>query len=272
MIRRAMRHPTLVALPLFAALLAIAPPARAAACAATPSQSQSDLQKEVDRLRTENDQLKQQLADALERLKKLEAEKAAPPSPTSTDGASGQAAPAEAPEVVPADPSLGPGGLLALFQADYLAAFSSAPAPPASAKDRTDFELHLKKLANWCEKENRENIKTLTWPGRIDPNSVRASGRSVAMDLLFRNGKREFRVPVTVNDTMLAKVRRGDLMDFGNLSITALVRPRVRVDASRPAPGAFEVPPMVGPYLTFAFDYEVKSLVPAEQAAPKAGR
>jgi hypothetical protein len=35
------------------------------------------------------------------------------------------------------------------------------------------------------------------------------------------------------------------------------------VNGSRPAPGAFENPPMVGPYIDFLYELELKSVVPA---------
>jgi hypothetical protein len=268
-----MRTPTPAAAALFATVLACAAPSHAAPAAPAAQQSQSDLQKEVDRLRQENQQLKQQLADAADRLKKLEADKAAPPATPAAAPSAPATAPADtAPEVVPADPNLGPAGLLSALQANYLSNFSSAPAQPTNLKEQSEFTAHLKKLEVWANQANRDNIKTLTWIGRIDSSSMRPAGTKIALDLIFGSGNNTYRVPVTVTEAQLSRVRSGNLIDFGDLSVTALVRPKLRVDASRPAPGAFEARRMAAPYLLYAFDYDVKSIAPSGQPQGNGGK
>jgi hypothetical protein len=54
------------------------------------------------------------------------------------------------------------------------------------------------------------------------------------------------------------------------VTVNARVSPRMRVNPSRTAPGAFDVPPSVGPYLEFGYDLDVRSMVPAQQADPNA--
>jgi hypothetical protein len=269
-----MRMKTLAAATLFAACLVAPSTGTNAHAAPAPQQSQSDLQKEIDRLRQENEQL----SNTVEQLKKeIAALKAAADAAKQAPSAAPTAPTAPAPtappaDVVPADPSIGPGGLLSMLQAEYLSAFDSAPRTPADGGEAVQFSNHLKKLEAWCTRMNRRYVRTFSWVGRIDPPSIRVEKTSASMDLLFQNGTRQFRVPVTLSTTQASRVRQGDRWYFGDVDVTAVVRPRVRVDPARSNPGAFEVPPMVGPYLTYAFEYEVRSIEPVPEAkdtAPK---
>ena len=273
-----MRTKTLAAATLFAACL-VGPFAGTAAHAApAPQQSQSDLQKEIDRLQQENDQWKSTVEELKKEIAKLkaaladQAKQVQGSAPAATAPAAPTVPPAPPADVVPADPSIGPGGLLAMLQAEYLASFDSAPQSPASGGDGVTFANHMKKLESWCARANRRYIRTYTWVGRIDPQTARADKLSASMDLLFQNGTRQFRVPVTLSSTQASRIRQGDRWYFGDVEVTAVVRPKVRIDPARSNPGAFEVPPMVGPYLTYGFDYDVRSIEPAPEpkdAAPK---
>lgn len=278
MIRAAMRMKTLAATALFAACLASPIAGTGAHAAPAPQQSQSDLQKEIDRLQQENDQWKATVEELKKEIAKLkaaladQAKQAQGASPAAPAPAAPTVPPVPPADVVPADPSIGPGGLLSMLQAEYLAAFDSAPQSPANGGDGVGFANHLRKLEAWCARANRRYIRTFTWVGRIDPQSVRADKLGASMDLLFQNGTRQFRVPVTLSSTQASRIRQGDRWFFGDVEVTAVVRPRVRVDPARSNPGAFEVPPMVGPYLTYGFDYEVRTIEPVPEpkdTAPK---
>lgn len=242
------------------ALIALAPsaptaaPAQAAPGQAAAGQSVSDLRQEIDRLRKELSTRDADLAAALARIKELEAQLAA-----AKGGGSAPAAPAPAPAPVPADPSIGPGGLLASVQADYLGAFPTVP----DAGDQQKLSLHLRALENWCTKANRDGIGQRAWTGRIDPGSVQVSGRDVAFTAIFTNGSKDYKVPVTAEQSMLARVRTRDGLETGPVTMTGVVRPILRVNPARPAPGAFENPPLVAPYIEFFYQFELKSIVPA---------
>lgn len=242
-----------------AALVALAPSAPTAAQAApgpaAPGQSVSDLRQEIDRLRKELSARDADLAAALGRIKELESQLAAAKGASSAPAES--AAPAPAP--VPADPSIGPGGLLASVQADYLGSFPSVP----DAGDPQKLNLHLRALENWCTKENREGIGQHAWTGRIDPGSVQVSGRDVAFTAIFTNGSKDYKVPVTAEQSVLARVRTRDGLETGPVTMTGVVRPMLRVNPARPAPGAFENPPLVAPYVEFFYQFDLKSVVPA---------
>ncbi len=269
---------TLAAGTLFAACLAGPLVGATALAAPATQQSQSDLQKEIDRLRQENEQWKTMVDELKTEIAKLkaaladQAKQAQGGAPAAPAPAAPTVPPVPPADVVPADPSIGPGGLLSMLQAEYLSAFDSAPQSPANGGESVAFNNHLRKLESWCTRANRRYIRTFTWVGRIDPATARADNNGASMDLLFQNGTRQFRVPVTLSTTQASRIRQGDRWYFGDVDVTAVVRPRVRVDPNRSNPGAFEVPPMVGPYLTYAFDYEVRSIEPAPEpkdTAPK---
>jgi hypothetical protein len=170
------------------------------------------------------------------------------------------------PAPVPADPTLGPGGLLSSLQADYLAAFPTLP----DLKDQQAFNLHLRALENWCAKANRDGTKQYSWTGQVDPTSLSTNGKTASFVIVFTNGKREYRTPVTVEQSMVSarvRTRDGGIVP-GDLVFNGIVRPRLSVNGRRPQPSAFENPPMLAPYLEYFYEFEVKSMTPVAPAAP----
>lgn len=237
-------------------------PAAAALAQDTPPQSMSDLRQEIDRLRQELTRRDADLDAAKAQIAALKAEiaalKAAAQQPASQSGGSAPAT-APAPAPVPADPTIGPGGLLSALQAEYLAAFPSLP----DISDQQKLNLHLRSLEPWCAKANRDGIRQYSWVGAVEQSSVRAQGRNVAFVVVFRNGTREFKQPFVVDQGMLTRIRgRDGGLSGGDLQFNVIVKPKLTVNGARPAPGAFENPPMVGPYIDFLLDLELKSVVP----------
>lgn len=243
------------------ALTAVVPAAGQATPAQAPpaaGQSITELRQELQRLAQELKQKQAELDAALARIKALEAQAAAPAT-AAPGSATPPAPPAPVPPPVPADPSIGPGGLLATYQAEYLSAFGDVP----DGTDPQKMNLHLRALETWCAKGNRDGIKRHSWTGQIDASSFSCSGRNCSFTAVFRNGVREFRYPLTVDQGMLARVRdRNGAPMAGDLVFDVVVRPRLTVNASRPARGAFETPPMVAPYVEYLLDLEPRSILP----------
>ncbi|MEI6475317.1 MAG: hypothetical protein WCO75_07980, partial [Planctomycetota bacterium] len=163
---------------------------------------------------------------------------------------------------IPADPSIGPGGLMASLQADYLAAFPTVP----DANDSRQLGLHLRALESWCAKANREGTKQYIWVGRVDQDTVTKSGKNVSFMVTFVNSNKVFKVPVTVDQSVLTNVMTRTAINNGDLAFSGVARPRLRVNSARPAPSVFENPPMIAPYLEYFFSFNVKSIVPAAGA------
>jgi hypothetical protein len=228
-----------------------------------PAQSMSDLRQEIERLRQEVAQRDAELAAAKERVARLEKEltdlKARPASGSGPDAAPS----AVPPPPVPADPAIGPGGLLASLQAKYLEEFPSMPDTSTPQK----LNLHLRALESWCARANRDGIKQQAWTGRIDPATFSSNGRTCSLDARFVNGTQEFRFPLTLDQGLLSKVRdAGGGPVAGDVVFNAIVKPRLRVNPGRPAPQAFEQPQMVAPYVEFVLDLDVRSIVPPPSA------
>jgi hypothetical protein len=226
-----------------------------------PAQSMSDLRQEIERLRQDVAQRDAELAAAKERVARLEKE-IADLKARSAGGASAQPdvpPPASVPPPVPADPSIGPGGLLAAMQARYLADFPTMPDTSSPQK----LNLHLRALEGWCARTNRDGVKQQSWTGRIDPAGFTSNGRTCSFTALFVNGTREFRVPLSLDQGVLSRIRDGSGAPArGDVVFNAIVKPRVRVNPDRPSPEAFLHPPMLAPYVEFVFDLDVRSVVP----------
>ncbi len=245
-------------------------------------ESISDLRQEIDRLRLELAKRQADLDAALQRIKALEAGTAADPEPatkatpaptpaTATSPAKSMAPatpakplvnhmpPAPMPAPIPADPTIGPGGLMASMQADYLTDYPTVP----DANDTKQLNLHLRGLQNWCVKANRDGTKQYIWVGRVDQGTIQSSGKNVSFMATFVNSNRYFTVPITVDQSVIARIRTSNGIEPGDLAFSGIVQPRVRVNSRRPAPSAFETPYMLAPYIEFFFSFNVKSIVPA---------
>jgi hypothetical protein len=241
-------------------------------------ESISDLRQEIDRLRLELEKKQADLEAALQRIKALETGTAADPAPatkptpaTATSPAKSTAPttpakplvnlmpPAPMPQPIPADPTIGPGGLMASMQADYLAAYPTVP----NADNTKLLTNHLRGLANWCTKANRDNTKQHIWVGRVDQGTIQTNGKNVSFMATFVNSNRYFTVPITVDQSVIARIRTRNGIEPGDLAFSGIVTPRVRVNSARPAPSAFETPYMLAPYVEFFFSFNVKSIVPA---------
>ena len=241
-------------------------------------ESISDLRQEIDRLRLELEKKQADLAAALQRIKALETGTAADPAPTTKPTPATATSPAKStapttpakplvnlmppapmPQPIPADPTIGPGGLMASMQADYLAAYPTVP----NANNTKLLTNHLRGLANWCTKANRDNTKQHIWVGRIDQGTIQTNGKNVSFMVTFVNSNRYFTVPITVDQSVIARIRTRNGIEPGDLAFSGIVTPRVRVNSARPAPSAFETPYMLAPYVEFFFSFNVKSIVPA---------
>ena len=245
-----------------ARLAAVAPIAFCLAAAAPQDQTAGDLRREIDQLRQQVAEQQADLDAARARIQELEQQLA---DRSRSSGAATGAAPDATPPTptpVPADPNLGPGGLLSSLQADYLAAFPSDP-PARGTGSTAPLERHWSALRTWATKVEREGVRSLSWTGTIDPNSVRSSNRTVTFTVIVTNGNRDYRVPGAISAGSFERVLRNGSLVQGPVTVNAVIKPRLRINPDRPAPGAFDVPPMVGPYVEFGYVCDVKSVVPA---------
>ncbi len=148
---------------------------------------------------------------------------------------------------------------MASMQADYLAAYPTVP----NADDTKQLANHLRGLPNWCTKANRDGTKQYIWVGRVDQGTIQTNGKNVSFMATFVNSNRYFTVPITVDQSVIARIRTRNGIEPGDLAFSGIVTPRVRVNSGRPSPTAFETPYMLAPYIEFFFSFNVKSIVPA---------
>lgn len=234
-----------------------------------PGQSMSDLRQEIERLTAESARKDEELARANARIKELEGTIATLRSlPGSAPAKSATpvppAAPAPAPD--PADPSIGPGGLLAKLQAEYLQSYPELPdlSTPARRDD------HLRSLGRWSDRLGRTPVGRVAWAGTIDASTVSVGPREATFTATFPASGRTIRVQVTVDRVMFERFTRGGSVPSGPVAMTGEPRAQLTVNPDRSNPGAFDFPLMVAPYVECRIDFLARDLAepPASPGAP----
>jgi hypothetical protein len=231
------------------------------------SESQNDLRQENDRLAQQVRSLQGDLDAAQKRIKELEDRLA------KLEQGGGLSAPnAKPPEPVAPDPALGPGGLLSKLRNDYMDAFQTKDIPTngpgADPASQQAWTLHERALSSWIARAQK-GVMDVQWVGTINPTSVEQRGRDVALELVFDNGGREFRNTVVIDQGMMSRLRGPDGSPTrGQVSVNAIVTPKLSVNSAKFEAGPFERPPLVGPYLEFGYELRPKVILPVERARP----
>jgi hypothetical protein len=251
------------------ALLLARPAAAAAPVQDPPAQSMNDLRQEIDRLNAEIARRDEELAKAKDRIKELETAIAAlrsVPAGTAKSAPAGAppAPPAPGPAPEPADPSFGPGGLLAKLQSDYLVSY---PELPALSTDQQRAQ-HFRSLERWSKGAERTPVGRVSWTGRIDAATMQVGAREATFTAEFASGGRTYRVPMTVDRVVLDRALPSGGVPAGPLSFTGEPSVRLSVNPDRPSPGAFDFPAMVGPYVECTIAFAVKAMAPPTAEAP----
>jgi hypothetical protein len=263
-----MPHAILYALVSSAVLAqAPAPGTEPAARDAPPAtESPSDLRKENDRLRQRVQTLEGDLQAAIERIRQLEAQLAAPAQQAPPVAPAGGATP------VPANPAIGPGGLLSALRADYYSAESGLAGrevpggPGTDAESRKAWAAYQRAVEPWIQRENRKATE-VQWTGTVDHATIAQRGREVSFVVVFTNGGKDYRAPIVVDSGMADRLKGPDgTITRGPVVVQAVVTPRLVLNPNRPDPGAFDNPPLVAPFVEFAYDLKVRVVLPAEKA------
>jgi hypothetical protein len=237
---------------------------------AVSAQSDADLRRENERLRTQVDDLQRELGAARNRIVQLEREveqlrqllSVAPPAPDEQ--------PTE--ERVTIDesvPHASPRALLKALQNAYLEAMLDVdPGTPETPEGNRQRTAYLRELHRWARRMNREMKTPIEW-------HVRVAGRS-ALPSEAGDLKVEAVDPVThvvlgpLFPVSMAWSRARQLQQLeahGDKQIMVLkgvLIPNVTVDPERHEKGRFDhIPPLfVGPFAEFEFYVEGSSLTP----------
>ena len=239
-----------------------------AAAGAASAQSDADLRRENQRLRTQVNDQKLELDAARNRIAQLELEvgklrqllNAAPPI-------TGEQPTEEKVTIDETVPHASPRALLKALQDGYLEAMLDIhpgdPATPAGSRQRA---VYLRELHRWARRMNREMKAPIEW-------HIRIAGRGTypleVPGLVVEAVDPKTHVvlgdpfPVTLPRATVRRLRdletRGQL---GVLVVRGVLIPRVMVNPDRHEQGLFDKPRFVGPFAEFEFLVEASSVTP----------
>lgn len=221
---------------------------------------------EVAALKAQVAALERDLAAARERIAQLEAELKAARAARNAEGS------AAAAEALPPD-VLSPHHLLARLKERFAADFPDAP----PADDRA-LRAHLRTLAPWVNAVNREQRERIDWSCRILSRDVADAEKMYveleAIDAQSGEAVSEAFVIEWPRRLRPALVR---FADGSPVRLRGLLTPQLRVNESRREAGAFDIPPLIGPFVEFRYAVQVTALMdlevgrvpgPAPQPAP----
>lgn len=268
-----MRSLSLIVLPLIAVCILAAPPRPALA-----QQSQRELREQNDSLRAEVEDLQRELEAAREEIQRLQAlvtslEKQLVAAgadqdeeDASTDG-DGQK-----PTVTETDPHDSPRALLREAAKRYQEALDGMDR--GEMDDSPERRSYLRAVNQWTARFNREMRKPIQWPVRI-VREPRPAERGVIVRMEMVDPKTgaaigdafDAFIPRAVVDRLAELEPRMDLMEQ-TFSLRGTLVPNVGVNPQRSTKGAFNNPPLIGPYAEFGFAVETRTLTLWEDRAP----
>jgi hypothetical protein len=259
MARAAFRHLVLLVITLAAVSAWTAP---------VYGQSQAELRRENERLKTEAADLQRELAAAREEIARLQDELAQLRAGAS-GGETGQVAPAPLPEVkVTIDetiPNASPRALMNALTEDY----RTAMAEHAFGDDDRSNEraMYIREVQRWTTRVNRQYRSQIEWRVRIIDAGVRSGrGLVVRMQAVDPVTDAELGDPfdAAISRSLasrLQKLERAGELEHG-LVLKGVLVPRVYFNQSRLTEGVFNNPRFIGPFAEYAFTVQTKSLIP----------
>ncbi|MHC4106939.1 MAG: hypothetical protein ACYSTY_02520 [Planctomycetota bacterium] len=232
------------------------------------AQSDSDLRKENQRLRTRVRDLERELDAAQNRIGELEVEVArlqemvealrAAPRPSTT-------APAPEPPKVTIDESIPHASPRALFNAVVKSYEKEIEALGIDANDPNERTVYLRELQRWAAAVNRDLRSPVEWHVRVLDRQGTRRGATVKLRAVDPKTRAElgdaFDVRLSRN---LARRLEQQLSHEDVLVARGTLIPRVRVNEKRTARGVFDKPKFIGPYAELDLTVEVASLMPAK--------
>lgn len=246
-------------IPILVAALAVAGTAAA--------QSESELRRENQRLRTELADLRRELDAARVRIAELEQQ---------LGGAGAQ--PVETAEAAPAEttidesiPNASPRALLGALERSYEdqmqgIEIGDADGDTSARRDRT---VYLRTVERWAKRVNRELRSQFEWHVRLEGGAEQQSGRfgimAVAVDPVTGADLGD-PFPVTMSKSVahrLDQMHRRGSADV--VVLRGVLIPRVVVNPDRDHAGPFDNPPLIGPLAEFGMTVEASSFAEAEE-------
>jgi hypothetical protein len=231
---------------------------------AASAQSDADVRRENERLRTQVSDLQRELEAARNRIEQLEREveklrqllAAAPPISVTS--------PADGPVSIDESlPHASPRALLRTIKESYMATLLDFDPGEPDSRLRA---AYLRELGKWVRRVNREMKAPIKWHVRVTERAVAPreipSLEVVAVDPETDTALGEA-FPVTLSQATVRQLRqlerRGPL---GVMVLKGVLIPEVVVNPQRDEAGLFDKPQFVGPFAEFGFFVEASSLLP----------
>jgi hypothetical protein len=231
---------------------------------AASAQSDADLRRENQRLRTQVTDLQRELDAARNRIEQLEREveklrqllAAAPPS-------SGGPPEKEEISIDESVPHASPRALVRALQDGYLDAMLDSDPGAPETRERT---AYLRDLHRWARRMNRQMKSPIQWHVRITERAI-APGDTPSLEVVAVDPKTDVVLgepfPVKLAQATVRQLsqleQRGQL---GVLILRGVLMPEVMVNPLRDEQGLFNKPLFVGPFAEFNFLVEASSLKP----------
>lgn len=177
-------------------------------------------------------------------------------------------APADAGRAVAqGDETLSPQHLLSELKAEFAAAFPE----PVPSDERGRYQ-RLRVVSQWANKINHDHRERIDWVCRIVSRDLidadeayvdllvvdPATGEDVGSRFVIEWPRRLRATLARFDDGMLIRLR-------------GLLEPEVRTNESRAEPGAFDIPPLIGPYVEFRFTVQVMAVGAVEKQPSDGG-
>jgi cell division protein FtsB len=235
-----------------------------AAAGAASAQSDADLRRDNQRLRTKVSELQRELDAARNRIEQLEREveklrQLLAAAPTTPGGPPTE----EQISIDESVPHASPRALLRALKQGYDEAMRELEPGEPDSRQRT---AYLRDLDRWAKRMNREMKSPIVWHIRISERAaypLEVPGLEVEAVDPETNVVLGDPFPATLPQATVRRLRQ--LEDRGQLGVLVLkgvLTPQVKVNPQRQEKGLFDKPLFVGPFAEFSFFVHASSLTP----------
>lgn len=201
---------------------------------------------DVEALRAKIAELEQELLRAKSRIADLERQLI-----DAGQAPDGSAAGAEGASPEAADRS--PDHLLGQLKTEFREAFPD-PAPT----DERGRRQYLRVVAQWANKINREYRQRIDWVCEIvSRDLVGADEAFVDLQVIDSKTGEPVGSRFLIEWPRRLRSTLGRFEDGSRVRVRGLLIPEVRTNESRAEPGAFDIPPLIGPYVEFRFTVQL---------------
>lgn len=231
---------------------------------AAQAQSEAELRRSNEQLRTQVRDLERELEAARARIQELEREVEVLRNALGNTQSPGSSAPdAEPPPIDTSNPTSSPPALLHTLKASYAEAINGLEPGVDRSRERS---VYLRTVARWAASSNRQYREPIEWHVKVNEAVANRPGYLMTLVVVDPKSSREVGEPFDVQIPRMMARRYDQLRERGEDVSTLILRgvliPDIRVNENRLERGAFDNPPFIGPFAEFTFSVEPRSLLP----------